>query len=205
MSTRTVAILPTIVACANESLIDAFLTKAKADFPDDIAILVETTGKHLPVLVREEDRECPLLLIRLPERVAHELEALASAKFEISNEHNAGLIQCETYASLTGPEHRLSIGAWSMHKPWTLSSNPLLIALVAGEAFVLVRREVSLDDSEILEVALQVQTMYSGPNYKPMQSPKPETLKAEKTLTEEVDSKRIIVSIYWSHSTPNVE
>lgn len=106
-----------------------------------------------------------LLLLFLPESLEPELKALAESELDVYNCHSDDLLENRTVLALTTAAAVVEVDVWDTNFP--RQGRRFYIALVAGDAVVLVRHDMDEEDEEAFCIGIQGACGSSGPNYRP--------------------------------------
>lgn len=154
------------------------LNDARRPFPE-LGSLVEwrreTLGVDEAVSLVVPEREWPrelgvdaaLLLLIVPDDLAHLLPALATASLDVYNSTSDDLLNCRTVLSLAAPQTELQVDGRLCRFHPEVATGRFYVAIAAADAFVLARHDVGPHALDGLQCAWQAACQGSGPNYQP--------------------------------------
>lgn len=135
----------------------------------------ETLGVDEAVALVVPEREWPhdlgvdaaLLLLVLPDDLAHLLPALATASLDVYNSTSDDLLTCRTVLSLVAAQTELQVDGWLCRLDLEVATSRFYLAIVSAGSFVIARHDVGKDALDGLQCAWQSACQASGPNYRP--------------------------------------
>ncbi len=127
---------------------------------------------------RELGVDTELLLLVLPDELAHLLPALATGSLDVYNDTSDDLLSCRTVLSLVGAQTELQMDGCSCQFRPDVAVGKFFLAIAAAENFVLACHDLGTELLDTFQSAWQSACGSSDPNYRPYQLWSPEQLAA---------------------------